>query len=196
MRLPIVRRTCRAATLSLAFLLAVAPARAKTVVEVPPAHARLDLNTASLAALEKLPGVDQATAKQIIVHRPYTSVADLSKAGLPASTVETYDPHLRVGPLGTAAAATGKGVDKAATGVEKGADAAAERGREGRERGREGCPEGRGGDRVGRKHGRPEVDGRGLGATQTGNGLGGTPTRASTTSLGTRCTARRRRASG
>jgi hypothetical protein len=127
MRSPTARRACRAASLSLTFLLAVAPALwAQTVAEGPSADTRLDLNTASLAALEKLPGVDQATAKQIIAHRPYTSVADLSKAGLPAGAVETITPHVKVGPLGTAAAGTGKGVDKAATGVEKGADAAAE----------------------------------------------------------------------
>jgi len=87
--------------------------------------AKVDLNTASQAALEALPGVGPATARQIIAGRPYTSVADLSKAGVPASTIEEITPLVKVSPPGTAAAATGKGAQKAATGVEKGTDAAA-----------------------------------------------------------------------
>jgi hypothetical protein len=126
MRSLLVRRTCWAASLSLAFLLAVAPVLgAQTMAASPSGDAKVDLNTASLAALEKLPGVDQNTAKQIIAHRPYSSVADLSKSGVPASTIETITPLVKVGPLGKAAAATGNGVDKAATGIEKGADATA-----------------------------------------------------------------------
>jgi hypothetical protein len=126
MRPLFVKRTCWAGSLSLAFLLAVAPALwAQTMAAGPPGDAKVDLNTASLAALEKLPGVDQDTAKQIIAGRPYTSVADLSKSGVPADTIETITPFVKVGPLGTAAAATAKGADKAATGVENGVDAAA-----------------------------------------------------------------------
>ena len=126
MRSPFVRRTCWAASLSLAFLLAVAPALwAQTVAAGPSGDAKIDLNTASLAALEKLPGVDQDTAKQIIAHRPYSSVADLPKSGLPAVTIDRITPHVKVGPLGTAAAATANGVDKAAAGVEKAANATA-----------------------------------------------------------------------
>jgi len=126
MRSLFVRRTSWAASLSLAFLLAVAPALwAQTMAAAPSGDAKVDLNTASLAALEKLPGVDQMTAKRIIAHRPYSSVADLSKSGLPTVTIERITPNVKVGPLGTAAAATAKGADKAATGVEKGVDAAA-----------------------------------------------------------------------
>jgi len=126
MRLPFATRTWWAASLSLAFLLAVAPVLgAQTDVAAPPGDTKVDLNTASLAALERLPGVDQTTAKRIIAHRPYSSVADLSKSGLPAVTIERITPHVKVGPLGTAAAATAKGADKAATGVEKAANATA-----------------------------------------------------------------------
>ena len=65
------------------------------------------------------------SATQIIAGRPYTSVADLSKAGVPAGTIEAITPLVKVSPLGTAAAATGKGTQEAATGVGKGADATA-----------------------------------------------------------------------
>jgi hypothetical protein len=106
--------------------LAIAPALgAQTVAAAPSGDAKVDLNTANLAALQTLPGVDQNTANQIIAHRPYSSVADLSKSGLPAGTIEGITPHVKVGPLGTAAAATAKGADKAAAGVEKAADVTA-----------------------------------------------------------------------
>ena len=105
-----VRSTGRAATLGLAFLLTVAPVLwAQTVVADSSGDAKVDLNT----------------AKQIIAHRPYSSVADLSKSGVPASTIETITPLVKVGPLGKAAAETAKGADKAAAGVEKAAGATA-----------------------------------------------------------------------
>src|SRR6266853_797455 len=48
----------------------------------------VNLNTASQPELEALPGVGPATAKKIIAGRPYASVADLSKAGVPKNTIE------------------------------------------------------------------------------------------------------------
>lgn len=126
MNSPSSKRLFWSASAALAFLLAVAPV---LVAQTEPASqggdVKIDLNTASQAVLESLPGVDAATAKQIIAGRPYTSVADLSKAGVSASTIEGITPLVKVGPLGTAASATKKGAQKAAAGVAKGADATA-----------------------------------------------------------------------
>ena len=121
-----VRQMFLSTSVVLAFLLAIAPVlMAQTGPAVEAGAAKIDLNTATRAALETLPGVDPGTAKQIIAGRPYTSVAGLSKAGVPASTIEAITPLVKVSPLGTAAAATGKGAQTAAAGVGKGADATA-----------------------------------------------------------------------
>lgn len=61
------------------------------------AGAKVDINSASQAELEKLPGVGAATAKKIIAGRPYASPADLSKAGVPAKTIEKITPLVTVG---------------------------------------------------------------------------------------------------
>ncbi len=68
---------------------------------------KVDINSASLKDLEELPGVGPATAKKIVAGRPYASVADLARAGVPASTIE------KVTPLVTVGAAPGAGTGKA-----------------------------------------------------------------------------------
>jgi competence protein ComEA len=57
----------------------------------------VDLNTASEKELESLKGVGPATAKKIIAGRPYSSVGDLSKAGVPEKTIEGLKPFVTVG---------------------------------------------------------------------------------------------------
>ena len=51
-----------------------------------PGH--LDLNRASQKDLEALPGVGPATAQKIVAGRPYRSVDDLARAGVPKSTID------------------------------------------------------------------------------------------------------------
>ena len=57
----------------------------------------VDLNSASQAQLEALPGVGAATAKKIIAGRPYSSVSDLRRAGVSASTIQKISDRVTVG---------------------------------------------------------------------------------------------------
>jgi len=69
-------------------------------------NAKVDLNTASEKELDSLPGVGPATAKKIIAGRPYSSVDDLSKAGVSASVIAKIAPMASVSGAAPASAST------------------------------------------------------------------------------------------
>jgi helix-hairpin-helix protein len=79
-------------------------APAKSAQAKAPA-AVVNLNTASESDLVALPGVGPATAKKIIAGRPYASVADLAKAGVPKNTIEKISSMVTVGGATSATAA-------------------------------------------------------------------------------------------
>lgn len=57
----------------------------------------VDLNTATLAQLEALPGIGPALAQRIVEHRPYRSVDDLLKVpGIGPATLEKIRPLVTV----------------------------------------------------------------------------------------------------
>ena len=56
----------------------------------------VDLNTSSQKDLEALKGVGPATAKKIMAARPYSSVDDLSRAGLSAKQISSLRPMVTV----------------------------------------------------------------------------------------------------
>ena len=100
-----------AITVSPAFSQAPAASPAKSAkgsksgAKAPPATP-VDLNTASQAELESVPGIGAATAKKIIAGRPYSSVNELSKAGLSAASISKISPMVKVsGMAGIAAGA-------------------------------------------------------------------------------------------
>ncbi len=53
---------------------------------------KVDVNTASQQELEALPGVGAATAAKIIAGRPYSTINDLSRAGVSDATIEKVKP--------------------------------------------------------------------------------------------------------
>jgi len=59
--------------------------------------APVDLNTASAAELQSVPGIGASTAKKIIAGRPYTSVGDLSKSGLAPKQISAFSSMVKVG---------------------------------------------------------------------------------------------------
>jgi len=102
----VINRITVVRLLALALVLAGVPcwatdAKAKAT---PTPAALVDLNTASEKDLETLPGVGAATAKKIIAGRPYSSVDDLAKAGVSASTITKLKPKVTVAGAATAPA--------------------------------------------------------------------------------------------
>jgi DNA uptake protein ComE-like DNA-binding protein len=76
-----------AVVLGLAFAVPARAAAAKAA-----STQQVNLNIVTAKELEALPGVGAATAKTIIAGRPYTAVADLAKAGVPAKTITEITP--------------------------------------------------------------------------------------------------------
>jgi hypothetical protein len=68
-----------------------ADARADTPAkaEKPP---KIDLNTASEKQLQELPGIGEAFSKKIVAARPLKTLKELSKLGIPSTTIEKIRP--------------------------------------------------------------------------------------------------------
>jgi DNA uptake protein ComE-like DNA-binding protein len=56
----------------------------------------VDINTASVAELQKLPGVNKLQAQRIVAMRPFLSVQDLIRTGLPQKTINRLKPAATV----------------------------------------------------------------------------------------------------
>jgi DNA uptake protein ComE-like DNA-binding protein len=52
----------------------------------------VDLNSAPESEIVKLPGINKLMAKRIVAMRPFLSVNDLIKTGLPKKTIERLKP--------------------------------------------------------------------------------------------------------
>ena len=80
-------------------------------------HKHVDVNTATQQELEAVPGIGQATAKKIIAGRPYKSLSELSRAGVPNATIQkahsylsVSHPKTKVAPVAASTAATEPGL--------------------------------------------------------------------------------------
>jgi hypothetical protein len=71
-----------------------APPKAPSKDEKP--AAKVDLNRATLEQLQALPGIGDAYSKKIMEGRPYKSVQDLAKIGIPAATIKKIAPQVTV----------------------------------------------------------------------------------------------------
>ena len=78
----------------------------KQIQSAPVTGSKVDLNTASQSDLEALPGVGAATAKKIIAGRPYATVADLTKAGIPQRTIDKIKDQIAVSTRATSTSAS------------------------------------------------------------------------------------------
>ena len=69
-----------------------APPPAAPVQQSTMTRTGVDINTASLAELQKLPGVAKAQAQRIFAYRPFLSIQDLIRVGLPQKTINNLKP--------------------------------------------------------------------------------------------------------
>ncbi|HEY3380554.1 MAG TPA: helix-hairpin-helix domain-containing protein [Vicinamibacterales bacterium] len=108
--------------LILAVVCAATPALAQGTTA---GRTKLNVNTATAAELQTLPTVDAAMAAKIMAGRPYGSVSDMSKAGIPVSTLSAIRPLVTFGVAKSAKAPAAPAVEA------KAPDAAAAKAAEG-----------------------------------------------------------------
>ncbi len=98
MKLSVLLRGGAAATVVAAMLL-VGGSRHAIAVETKTMKKveKIDLNKATSAQLEALPGIGPAMAKKIIDGRPYKSIDDLSKAGISATEIRKINSLVTIG---------------------------------------------------------------------------------------------------
>jgi DNA uptake protein ComE-like DNA-binding protein len=97
-------RTILSGALVLALVAFASPAFATSKTAAHPAGP-VDVNNASMAQLESLPGVGPSTAQKIVAGRPYTSMDDLkAKTHMPEATAAKLNGMVTFGAPGSASA--------------------------------------------------------------------------------------------
>jgi hypothetical protein len=100
-----IPHTTRVLAIAFGVLLSTAAFPQSQAAPAPePQGSKVDLNTATQKELENLPGIGPATAKKILAGRPYSSVSDLSRAGVSKRQIEKITPLVSVGSSSTGSA--------------------------------------------------------------------------------------------
>lgn len=63
-----------------------------------PGLGKVDLNRASLEQIQRLPGVGLEWAPRILAGRPYRTLGDLSRTGVPLTTIDAISQKVEFGP--------------------------------------------------------------------------------------------------
>jgi hypothetical protein len=93
------RRKATLSALALGFALSISAfdqSKAAQTAQAPAPTAKVDLNTSTQKELETLPGIGTATAKKIIAGRPYSSVAELARAGVSKRQIDQITPLVTI----------------------------------------------------------------------------------------------------
>ena len=80
------------------------PVAPKPAVPAPSAAKRIDVNSATEAELDTLPGVGPARAKAIVANRPYASVDALTGKALPANVLASDRDRIALANINTSSA--------------------------------------------------------------------------------------------
>jgi predicted DNA-binding helix-hairpin-helix protein len=63
--------------------------------------AAVDLNSASVSQLETLPGMTPDYARKIVAGRPFRTLADVERIGIPADILQAMSPPAMIRSTGT-----------------------------------------------------------------------------------------------
>ena len=64
----------------------------------PPFSNKIDLNRCSLQQLQDLPGVGPALGASLMAGRPYRTIGDVARIGIPFNTIEQIAPIIELRP--------------------------------------------------------------------------------------------------
>jgi hypothetical protein len=74
------------------------PVEERRVLIAPYMPRKVDINSASFSELQNLPGIDSSMAARIFAGRPYRTLQDLERNGIPLDIVQNLAKQVEFGP--------------------------------------------------------------------------------------------------